>query len=320
MKIKNKHYIIFFIIPLWVFLLLLLFPHSISYWLLYWWIFPVALTIAMIVNTIGISGSALFVPFFILLFPILSQPLQASQSIMVSLITESFGLSSSAVAFWWFNLIDKKIGLRTIIIATPFVIFGSVISSFFSDNTLNLIVAISLIFSVFLLINKKRNKSKIDCISCKHIGKKHVHTYADNVSITDKNNKTYIYCRSCGQKKRMLGYSIGGILQGSSGFGIGELGILSMSITNIPIRIAIGTSHIIVAFTAIIASITHVIILNQTNILIPWNIVILTVPAVIIGGQIAPYISTKLKTSFLELFVILLFSILSILLLIISFY
>ena len=67
----------------------------------------------------------------------------------------------------------------------------------------------------------------------------------------------------------------------------------------------------IVASTAIIASITHVLQSAASNISTPWNILIMTIPAVIIGGQVAPYISSRLKTSILEYFVAILFIVLS---------
>ena len=308
---NNKNLLVFFIIPIWIISLILLFPHPSSYWFSFWWMLPIALTIAITVNTVGISGSALFVPFFIIIFPVLSSPLTVGQSVTLSLITESFGLSSSALAFWWFGLIDRKIGFRTILIAIPCVILGAVISFFLSSNTLRIIVAISLIISLILLLNKKRRESKKECLECDLIGKHHKHKLSDNAVLTDKEGKTYKYCRYCGMKKRFIGYSLGGLFQGSSGFGIGELGILSMVLTNIPIRVAIGTSHLIVAFTAIIASIIHVVFSTNLNIAIPWHILIITVPSVILGGQIAPYVSSRIKTNVLEYFVIILFSIIS---------
>ena len=91
-----------------------------------------------------------------------------------------------------------------------------------------------------------------------------------------------------------------------AGFGIGELGIISMLRTSVPVRIAIGTNHIVVAMTAVLASLVHVfggglvgghaIDLAST----PWNMVVWTVPATVTGGQIAPYISSTLDTQILK--------------------
>lgn len=307
--IKYENYLVFLIIPLFWSFLLVKFPYDIPYWIQYWWMFPIALVIATVVNTVGISGSALFVPFFILIFPLLAFPLLPEQSVKLGLITESFGLSSSVLAFIRFGLVDKKLGFYTILGAAPFVIAGAILSFYISKFLFHFLIALILFVSIYLLLNRKRKESKLDEVKRSDIGK-HDINHVDNVTLTSLDGKKYKYCR-CGYRKRFLGYGIGGLFQGIGGFGIGELGIVSMIITKIPIRVAIGTSHIIVATTAILASLTHLSQSFVHNIGTPWNILFMSVPAVIIGGQIAPYIAAKLKTSVLEYFVSILFGILA---------
>jgi len=310
--LKYEHFIALAIIPVWVLLLAVLAPNSLEYWLTYWWMFPIALVIATVVNTVGISGAALFVPFFILVFPLMAEPLAAEQSVKLGLITESFGLSSSAFAFFRFGLIDRKLGLFTVLVALPFVIIGAVLSFYVSENVLRLFIAVVLMIGPILMLSRKRKESKEQCIENEVIGEHHDHPEADNVTLTDKNGKIYKYCRTCGRKARTVVYSIGAIFQGAAGFGIGEIGILSMVFTKIPIRVAIGTSHMVVAVTAIVASLAHILQSAAGDTGTPWNILIMTVPAVIIGGQMAPYVSSRLKTSLLENFVAVLFIVLSV--------
>src|SRR6056297_3631760 len=57
-----------------------------GYWLRYWWLFPFFLLGATIVNTVGISGSALFVPFLIFIFPLFAYPLEPATIVKVGLI------------------------------------------------------------------------------------------------------------------------------------------------------------------------------------------------------------------------------------------
>jgi len=45
-----------------------------GYWLEYWWLCIPFVIGATIVNTVGISGSALFVPFLIFVFPLFAYP------------------------------------------------------------------------------------------------------------------------------------------------------------------------------------------------------------------------------------------------------
>lgn len=280
-----------------------------SFWLEYWWMFPIALTIAITVNTLGVSGAALFVPFFILLFPFLAAPLTAVQSVQLGLITESFGLSSSALAFFAFGLVDKKLAFISAVGALPFVIGGALLTVFIPKAILLSMIAVLLIVSVALIHYKKRlDQSRIEELSQQKIDTKEV---ADEpVEMFSQDGKQYKYCRTkVGYKKRFLGYGLGGFFQGAAGFGIGELGIISMIMSRIPIRISIGTSHFIVAATAIIASIIHVSVSTTAggSEAIPWNLLFMTVPAVVIGGQLAPFVAAKLSTKSLEKFISVLF-------------
>ncbi|MFC2169279.1 sulfite exporter TauE/SafE family protein [Acidobacteriota bacterium] len=312
--IQKENYFVFLLIPIFWLFLLPTFQHDFSCWVRYWWMFPVAFLISTTVNTVGISGAALFVPFFVIIFPLIAPRLLPEQSVKLGLITESFGLSSSVLAFIRFELVDKKLGLYTVLGASPFVIGGAFLSFYLLKFLFYFLISAALILSVVILLNKERKKSKKTCLDKEIIGNHHTHPRQDNVTIVDKDGKKYQYCR-CGYRQRFMGYGFGGIFQGLAGFGIGEIGITSMVLTQIPIRIAIGTSHIVVAFTAILASLTHVSQSAVHNIETPWNILFMTVPAVIFGGQLAPYVASKLKTSTLEHFVSGLFAILALALL-----
>lgn len=107
------------IIPIFLFILTGLFKGDVGYWTEFWWMFPVAIVIATVVNMVGISGAALFVPFFALVFPALAFGLTPGQSVMLGLITKSFGISSSIFAFMRFGLVDKKMAFRSLTGAVP---------------------------------------------------------------------------------------------------------------------------------------------------------------------------------------------------------
>ena len=62
---KYQMYVVATAVLIFIGTLYVLVPQDIAYWTQYWWMFPVAFVIALIVNTAGISGAALFVPFFI---------------------------------------------------------------------------------------------------------------------------------------------------------------------------------------------------------------------------------------------------------------
>lgn len=314
-----QKYLVLLIIPIFIIVLLLTHPaYNAAYWLDFWWLFPIAFVVALSVNTLGISSAALFVPFFVLIFPLAAKPLSGVQSVELGLITESFGLSSSALAFLAFGLVDKKLAFYSIIGALPLVIGGAMVTSYLPKTALYLMIAALLISSVVLVTFEKTLKNRrTEELKSKEIDrsiKGH-----ELVVMTSKANKTFRYCRTpSGYRKRFFGYSIGGFFQGAAGFGIGEMGIVSMILSDIPTRIAIGTSHLIVATTAIAASITHLALLPVPGEQIPWNLPLMTVPAVIIGGQLAPYLAAKLPTKTLEIFISILFFVIAVSLVILA--
>ena len=314
-----------------------------SYWLEFWWLFPVFLTGATIVNTVGISGSALFVPFLIFLFPLAAQPLSPQTIVKVGLISEAFGLSSSSVAFIQYGLVDRRLALTIVGGAVPFVVAGAILSFVVPEPVFHALLGLALIAASILLFKADLDHGGAESGAddghetaadggtpaatgdgatdlpddAGKLGPAGVRTDEDGtVTRVDRDGDDYTYTRG-GYLRRFGNYSIGGTFQGLAGFGAGELGIISMLSTKVPVRVAIGTNHIIVAVTAVLASLVHVFggtVLNAAGIHIPgvhglslastpWNMVVFTVPATVTGGQIAPYVSNALETDTIKTFV-----------------
>jgi uncharacterized membrane protein YfcA len=327
-----------------------------SYWLEYWWLFPVFLTGATIVNTVGISGSALFVPFFIFLFPIFasgsvdpsawaSVALEPETLVKVGLISEAFGLSSSSVAFVQYGLVDRRLALTIVAGSVPFVVAGAIISFLIPAWVFHLLLGLALTAAAYLLMradldhDHESTDDASDTTAADggtesrdlpddddKLGPAGVRTDDDGtVTRVDREGDDYTYTRE-GYLRRFANYSVGGTFQGLAGFGSGELGIVSMLGTKVPVRVAIGTNHIVVATTAILASLVHVFggsilvdlfpsLSDQVHGLdiaaTPWNMVVFTVPATVTGGQIAPYVSNALETGTIKKGVAGLFAIIS---------
>jgi uncharacterized membrane protein YfcA len=292
-----------------------------GYWLEYWWLFIFFLVGATIVNTVGISGSALFVPFLIFIFPLLTGETLDSQTLVkIGLISESFGLSSSALAFIQYGLVDRKLALSLVLGAVPFVVAGALLSFVIPAPLFHALLGIALIAASALLFKADLGHEEPGAAGDDEaevsadggdlpndddkLGPAGVETAEDGtVTRVDRDGDDYSYSRG-GWLERFGNYSIGGVFQGLAGFGVGELGIISMLRTNVPVRVAIGTNHIVVALTAVLASLVHVfggavvpgahsLDLASTR----WDMVVWTVPATVTGGQIAPYVSAAIDTS-----------------------
>ena len=318
-----------------------------DYWLEFWWLFPFFLLGATIVNTVGISGSALFVPFLIFVFPLFAAPLEPETLVKVGLISESFGLSSSAIAFIQYGLVDRRLALTIVAGSVPFVIAGALLSFVIPEPIFHAALGLALLTAAYLMLKAdiahdepeetddpaepvegtaanggterlpdddgKLGPAGVDA------------TDEGEVTRVDRSGDAYEYSWS-GYLERFANYSVGGTFQGLAGFGSGELGIISQLRTDVPTRVAIGTNHIIVATTAILASLVHVFggtILDVLGIHIagvhalslastPWNMVVFTVPATVTGGQIAPYVSNALDTGVIQKGVGVLFTVISV--------
>jgi uncharacterized membrane protein YfcA len=307
-----------------------------GYWLEFWWLLPVFMLGATIVNTVGISGSALFVPFLIFLFPLAAEPLSPQTIVKVGLISEAFGLSSSAVAFVQYGLVDRRLALSLVAGAVPFVVAGALLSFVIPEVLFHSLLGAALLAASYLLFTADlghgdghddatdANENAVAADGGRlpddpgKLGPAGVRTDADGtVTRVDRGGDDYTYTRE-GYLRRFANYSVGGTFQGLAGFGVGELGIISMLRTDVPVRVAIGTNHIVVALTAVLASLVHVfgggfvgghsLSLATT----PWNMVVFTVPATVVGGQIAPYVSNALETDTIKNFVGVLFAVISV--------
>lgn len=160
--------------------------------------------------------------------------------------------------------------------------------------------------------SREREERKVLDVEHRHRGA------PETVTLRDREGKVYTYCR-CNHRTRFIGYSFGGLFQGISGFGIGEMGITSTIVSGIPAKIGVGTNHVVIAVAAIVASSIHLLGISAgegTD--IPWNILIMTIPAVIIGGQVAPYLAARLNTELMEKILIVIFAVLALSLLVIG--
>jgi len=308
---------------------------GVDYWLEYWWLFPFFLLGATIVNTVGISGAALFVPFLIFVFPLFAEPLSSQTIVKIGLISESFGLSSSSIAFISYGLVDRRLSVAIVAGALPLVIGGALMSFFLPEPVFQLLLGGVLVLSAVLLFRLDLDHEGPEADDADapataadggtegvlpndadKLGLAGVAVDDGRVTRVDKNGNEYRYDRS-GYLRRFGTYGFGGVFQGVAGFGIGEIGIVSMLTSAIPVRVAIGTNHIVVATTAIIASLTHVFgggLVGHGGINLattPWNMVVFTAPAAATGGQIAPYVADALDTTTLKLFVAALFALIS---------
>ena len=98
-------------------------------WVQYWFMFPISICVATTAMLSGIGGAALFIPIFVIIFPILGPeyPLTTAAAIGSALLTEVFGFSSGFVGYYRKRLIDFGSAIPFLIVSVPIAIIGAIL-------------------------------------------------------------------------------------------------------------------------------------------------------------------------------------------------
>jgi len=233
----------------------------------------------------------LFVPFYTMVFPLLGHHLEPVQAVEVGLLTEIFGFMSSTSAFWRAGLIDFQIAGFAVVLAAPTAILGGYASHFLPGNGLLALIGVALVVFAYLLVRETTEVAH---------GTSKEATGSKTKEHRDRLGRTYRY-KVLNDFWRGSAAGIGGILQGLVGFSAGELSTVEQVLRGMPVRIAAGNSHLIIAGASISAAVTHLAVSATQGTQVPWNIVVITIPAVLIGGQLAAIVAGRIPQHTLRL-------------------
>jgi hypothetical protein len=213
------------------------------------------------------------------------------------LFTETCGYTSSSIAFGRQKLIDFRIALFALLFAVPMAILGSYLANIIPGSSLLLIVGLALVPLALLVLREARKFSNREVQE----QSKSVSQERENCQVhTDRKGRVYYYT------VKNDGISIfvallGGLLHGLVGFSAGEFNSMVQILRKVPVRIATGTAHLIIFGASLAAACTHIVIVVQQKGSIPWNILLMTIPAVLIGGQIAGLVVGRLPQHILQM-------------------
>jgi uncharacterized membrane protein YfcA len=233
----------------------------------------------------------IFVPFFTLAFPLLGHRLEPVQAVEVGLLTEIFGFMSSTSAFWGAGLIDFKISGFALMFAVPTAVLGGYSAHLLPGYWLLVIVGVGLVLFAFLLIREAGETGPA------HAAEEGSPQPKEH---TDSRGRIYRYHRQ-NDSWRAGTAAVGGVFQGLVGFSAGEMSTVEQVLRGVPVRLAAGNAHMIIAAASISAAITHLTVDATTGAQIPWNLLAATVPAVLIGGQIASFVAGRMPQATLKL-------------------
>lgn len=260
----------------------------------YWFVFPISVLIATIAMASGVEGATFFTPLFIL-----GLGLDTEVAIGVGLITEVFGFASGLYAYIRKGSIDYRLGRMLLMVSVPAALLGTWVATHIPSDILKGILSAGLfaIASSFLQSPEPESLDSLDRDIAEHQEKE------PQTCITTTAGETFCYTITNRTEGRLL-IGIGGLFMGMVSTGLGELnGYFLIQRCRVPSQVAVATSVLIVAVTALIASAGHVVQFANTGgetLDTVLNLVIFTAPGVLIGAQLGSLVASRLSQKLLE--------------------
>lgn len=233
----------------------------------------------------------LFVPFYTIVFPLLGHHLEPVQAVQIGILTEIFGFISSTSAFWRRGLIDVRVAGFALIFAVPTAVLGGYLANRMPGGWLLLAVGGGLLLFAFLLLRETVASAQA------HAGAAGGSARNESGGMTehrDRQGRVYRYILR-NDPVRAGAATVGGLFQGLVGFAAGELSTVEQVLRGMPVRLAAGNAHLVIAGASLSAAVTHLaVVAGEEGATIPWNILATTVPAVLVGGQIAGFLAGRI--------------------------
>ncbi|MCW6035714.1 sulfite exporter TauE/SafE family protein [Spirulina subsalsa FACHB-351] len=277
----------------------------------YWFMFPVAIGIATVAMASGVEGATFFTPLFIL-----GLNLPTDVAIGTGLMTEVFGFTSGLFAYGYQGLIDFKLGKMLLAVTIPVALLGTVFAQWIPGDVLKIVLGLGLlVLAVSFLRSDHTSAGESPVLMPSPVS-------FPSFTLTSRRGDVFHYSITRPREGRILA-SIGALCLGMVSTGLGQLnGFFLLQRSRVPSPVAIGTSVFIVAITALIASVGHMVqFAQQEN--PPFGTILslisFTVPGVLLGAQLGSRLAIRLPQHILERSMGLLFIVVGLLLILENF-
>ncbi|MBI6545516.1 MAG: sulfite exporter TauE/SafE family protein [Cyanobacteria bacterium NC_groundwater_1444_Ag_S-0.65um_54_12] len=229
----------------------------------YWFMLPISVLVATIAMLTGVGGAKFFTPLFLL-----ALRLKPEVAFATALLTQSFGFLSGLFAYASHGKINYALGIRLLVVSIPTSLLASALGRYlppvFLERTFALVL---IILSITIHRDLKQRDSTID----------------------PDRRLSWLGPVTAG---------LGGSFLGLISVGLGELLTpYFLIVKRYTYPKSIGTAVFIVFFTTLAAAAFHLFSVHSNQSAVAWqqvlDIVIFTIPGVLIGGQIAPWLTMR---------------------------
>ena len=277
--------------------------------LTFWYMLPVGIVIATVAMASGVGGATFFAPLFIL-----GLGLSPELAVGSGLVIEVFGFSSGLYAYIRRKLIDYRLGIALLVVTVPAVLVGTFAAHYIAADLLKIVLGMGLLAVAlsFLRSPDEELHAQMDDL-------------ADEPSdeaescLVDADGEQYCYTVCNKTEGRMIA-GVGGLFLGMVSSGLGELnGYFLLQRCRVPSSVSVATSVFVVAITAFVGSTAHVVQFAQggmADLSRMLNLLLFTVPGVVIGAQLGPELAKRVSDRAMEIFLGILFTVTASLLLI----
>jgi hypothetical protein len=250
-----------------------------------WFLFPAAVLIATLAMSSGVGGAILFSPLFMVVLE-----LPPAVAIGTALLTQLFGVGSGVYAYRRRRLIDPAIARPLVIVAIPSAAVGVLAVGLVPDDLLRRIFACGIVaIGVLLFRSHRRERQEADTPQ----------TPTGPPTLVDARGVAYRYTVRRPLLVRVFGAG-GGTLLGLISVGLAELLEFHLIvISRVPPPVAVATSIGVVFAATLTAAVGHLYTfavhaapgtLSQVG-----QVVMFTIPGVILGGQLGPWLQARLS-------------------------
>lgn len=255
----------------------------------YWFMLPVSILVATTAMASGVEGATFFAPIFIL-----ALGLPPEVAIGVGLITEVFGFASGLSAYARKRLIDYQLGVRLLIVTVPVALLGTWLATGIPADILKTILGVGL-FAVALSFLRTPDHGDVALVES-DIQARYGAGQGQTRLVTADGEE--IWYPVCNKNEGRLISGIGALFMGMIATGLGEMnGYFFLQRCRVPGKVAVATSVLIVAVTALVASAAHFYNFLQQGpetMNLVYSLVIFTIPGVMIGGQMGSAVASRI--------------------------
>ncbi len=215
----------------------------------YWYMFPVSILVAITAMTSGIEGATFFAPIFIL-----ALHLPPEVAIGVGLITQLFGFASGLFAYARKRLIDYQLGSRLLLVTVPVALLGTWLATGIPADMLKVILGVGL-FAVALSFLHTPDQGDTAVLD-KALQSDHDPEMGEMRLVTAEGEEILYTVGNINEGRLISG--IGALFMGMIATGLGEMiGYFLLQRCRVPGKVAVATSVLIVAVTALVTSVSH---------------------------------------------------------------